>query len=272
MPAAAPSPHASVDFAQDVLEASRTAPVLVDFWAPWCGPCRTLGPVLERLAGEAAGRWTLRTVNTDEHPELMERYGIRGIPAVKLFVDGAVAAEFTGALPEYAVRQWLADSLPTAATRGLTAALTALQAGDVAAARTLLDEALTTAEEGPATDEAREVLARLIVLDDPQKAATLVADRYTPGAEAVKTLARLFALDLSALPDGPGREGYAAAAHALQRGDVDAALTSFIDTLVRDRAYDDDGARRAAVAIFQTLGENDPLTRKHRPAFNRSLY
>ena len=102
----------TLDFQADVVAASRRRPVLVDFWAPWGGPCRVLGPVLDKLHAEAGGRWGLVKVNTDEEPGLMQRYGIRGIPAVKLFVDGAVAAEFTGALPEPQLRQWLAANLP----------------------------------------------------------------------------------------------------------------------------------------------------------------
>ena len=104
--------HEVSDFSADVLERSRTAPVLVDFWAPWCGPCLSLKPVLAKLAGEAQGRWTLVTVNVDLHPDLAERFGIRGIPNVKLFHAGEIAAEFSGALPEGTVRGWLESHLP----------------------------------------------------------------------------------------------------------------------------------------------------------------
>ena len=265
------------DFQSEVLEESRQTPVVVDFWAPWCGPCRALGPVLEKLAGEANGAWKLAKVNTDQDPTVSAQYGIRGIPAVKLFVDGEVTDEFTGALPEHAVRQWLEKALPTEGKKKVEQAESALSAGDMDEAEKLLRASLA---EEPGNSKARLLLAQIIVLDDPDAAEELAEGSAFAGPgfvqleEAIKVVARLLRLqrDGATLPDEPGRDAYREAIEALDRRDFDAALASFIDVIRTNRYYDDDGARKATIALFTLLGEQHPITRKHRRSFDMALY
>ena len=102
------------DFQAQVIDQSHQIPVVVDFWAPWCGPCRTLGPILERLASEAAGAWILAKVNVDNNQRLSQTYGVQGIPAVKAFRNGGMCEQFTGAIPESQIRTWLKRIIPDA--------------------------------------------------------------------------------------------------------------------------------------------------------------
>ena len=260
------------DFQTAVVAASHDQPVVVDFWAPWCGPCRVLGPTLDRLAEASSGRWRLIKVNTDEHPDLMARFGIRGIPAVKLFVDGAVAAEFTGALPEPAVRAWLDEHLPSSARRFVEAGTAAWTDGDAAAARAAFQMALDAEPGGAWAEAARLGLARTTVLEDPDRAVRRVDGLVGAEADAVREVASALGRDPATLPEGAVRERYAEALGALQAGRVGEALDGFTEVVVQDRAYDDDGARRTAVALFVALGDGHPAVRAKRPAFNRSLF
>ncbi len=265
------------NFEEEVLRASHEKPVLVDFWAPWCGPCRVLGPVLEKLARENGATWKLAKVNADVHPELSMRYGVRGIPAVKLFVNGQVVDEFTGALPEPAVRQWLDKALPSEWKQWLSEAETALAEGDAERAERLLRRVL---EAQPTNPQAQALLAQIRVFDDPEEAARLAAGastaepRFLHLAEAVKTIARLLRLQQNpdALPDEPGKEAYRAALDALARRDFDTALERFIEVIRMNRYYDDDGSRKACIALFNLLGEQHPVTRRHRRTFDMALY
>jgi len=263
----------ATDFATDVIEASHTKPVLVDFWAPWCGPCRQLGPTLEQLDAERDD-WTLVKVNVDEHNDIARKYGVRGIPAVKLFVDGTVAAEFTGALPRHAVEQWLDEHLPTPEKEAIGQARTALDEGRRADAIALLEPIVADDASEP---EANLLMGTAIVFEDPERAASLVetldiaAPDLRQQREAVQTLSRLLT-DTPDLPDTEAASTYQAALNALREERFDDALEQFIEVVRTDRDLDDDGARKACVALFTLLGPEHPATQAHRRAFDTSLY
>ena len=268
--------HDVADFTTDVIERSRTVPVLVDFWAEWCAPCRMLTPVLERLAAKNPQRWELAKVNTDQHQDLATEYGVRGIPNVKLFVNGAVEAEFTGALPERTVEQWLEKHLPHRQARELDVAEIMISKENHAGARAILRGIL---EHEPDDERARVLLATSLLWDDPAGAAECVArieehsERF-PLVEAIRTIAdgvRKHAAP-ETLPDHSVRPRYLAALDALVSRDFDAAVERFIDVIREHREYDGDGARRGVIAIFRILGDEHPVVQKHRRAFSSALY
>lgn len=260
-------------FDVDVIEASREQPVLVDFWAEWCGPCRALGPTLEKLAGEANGAWRLVKIDVDAHQDIARTYRIQGIPAVKLFSDGEAIAEFTGALPEPQVRQWLADNLPSESREALGTARSRYAAGDADGAREMLERLLAI---DPQNKEAGLLMAEIVLGDDPARAVELVSG-FQPGdtdvgrADAIRTLGRLLSDEIAG--EGPGYATYRAGVDALRAGDYDAALTQWIETIAAGhREVDDDGPRKACIAVFQLLGEGHETTKAHRRAFSSALF
>lgn len=258
------------DFDKEVLEKSHESPVLVDFWAPWCGPCRVLGPILDKLAAEDSGDWVLAKLNTDEYPEVSMQYGIRGIPAVKLFIDGEVSAEFTGALPEYQVKKWLEENLPSADRTSVAYAASLVGEGRFTEARALLEDL--------DSEEAKVLLARMIVFTDPVRASDLLAsveaaDFNTRSiVEAVREMASVLAVDVSSLPDGVGRDTFANVVTVLRSGQFDQAATGIVSIVRDDRYYRDDSARKLGIALFTLLGPDDAVTRKHRRTFDMYLY
>jgi putative thioredoxin len=265
-----------VDFESDVLTRSFAIPVLVDFWASWCAPCRALAPVLEQAAERYRERFVLVKLNTEEQPEIAERYRVRGIPNVKLFVDGEAVNEFTGALSGEMLDQWLQRALPSPLRAQLQHAEQLVAQGDVLAAIALLGSIL---DAEPGNGRAAVLLAQLSMTSDPDRALAAI-ERIGPDSdvfdlvESIRTYVRLFRFVEApdGLPDHEAKTAYLDAARHLRAGDYAAALEGFIAIVKRARTFDDDGARKACVAIFRQLGDDHELTRKYRGQLSRALY
>jgi putative thioredoxin len=230
---------------------------------------------LEKLYEQDSGRWALVKVDTDRNQEVALRYGIRGIPNVKLFIDGEVVNEFTGALPERMVRQWLNTALPDPFRRELERARSLLGKGETEEGVSVLEKVL---REDQNHEEARVLLARQILPQDAARAVELTegidADsRQYPLADAIRTIRHLRERQENpeGLPEGAAKLLYLDALRKLAAGDFDAAIRGFIDVIRNDRFYDDDGARRACVALFILLGEENETTRKYRREFSGAL-
>ena len=165
------------DFQTDVLEQSLTIPVLVDFWAEWCAPCRMIGPVLEKLAEAHKDKLRLVKIDTEQHPEIAGYLGIRSIPNVKLFIDGQVSDEFSGALPEEAIAQWLQRAIPALQPGQIEQAKMLLSAERTQEARRLLQAIIANESE---TEEARVLLAQIDIYSDKSR-RTAERHRTRPG-------------------------------------------------------------------------------------------
>jgi putative thioredoxin len=267
----------SDNFDEAVLRASAQRPVLVDFWAPWCAPCRALTPILERLAAEFGSRLTLAKLNTDDEPELATRYGVRGIPNCKLFVDGKVTDEFTGALPESALREFLAGALPSPAAPLVAAAKALLAGNDAPGALDQLDEA------GAVDPEDEDLLLTraeaLLALNRAGEANALVArlsarrtrdERRLAGLKARAALAGGADADLAVLArkaagtpvDCAAKLDYARALAAA--GDYEDALGELLTIVRTDRKFGDDIGRRTMLTVFEALPGDSDLVRRYR--------
>lgn len=269
------------DFQAQVIERSKTTPVVVDFWAPWCGPCRTLGPTLERLAGEAKGAWVLAKINVDNNQQLSQTFGVQGIPAVKAFRDGNVVEEFAGAIPESQVRAWLKRVLP-AASDGLVAAAAAMEQHDPSEAAARYRLALG---DDPNNTVALFSLGRLLVTQGhPEGVEALSqvpssAPQYAR-ARAWLTLADFFEQagessgwlnQLGSEPQDDAESRFRTAAQMAREGRYADAINQLLTIIERYRAFRDDAARKTLLALFEALGD-DPLVANGRRRLASALF
>jgi putative thioredoxin len=274
------------DFPQKVLDASHQVPVLVDFWAEWCQPCRTLKPILEKLAAEYGGRFILAKVDSDQNQELAQRYGVRGIPSVKAFVDGALVDAFEGALPEGQVREFIDRLIPSPAEPLRAQAAAAHEKGDVESARQLMAQAINLdprndtsyldyielSLEAGAFDEAKEVLdaVRERSRDKARIDALTARLQLAAGGGAdTSALAARVAADANDLD----ARLQLANAQALAR-DYRAAFEQLLEIVRRDRKWNEEAGRKTMLTMFTMLGaqpQHDDLVREFRVALSRTL-
>lgn len=266
-------------FEREVIEASQEVPVLVDFWAPWCGPCRSLGPMLERLERAYAGRFRLVKINSDQNAELAAQFRVRSIPYVVAFFDGQPIDAFVGALPEPQLREFIDRLLPNPSESERRKARRLAHAGQLAEAVAALRAAIAL---DPNAAQAQLDLAEIVLERLPEPVNEVrMAEAERALAASAPTLGkdpRWQALDtrlasLKGAASGPD-QGLLHARIAADPGDLqarldlaqahiarrefDAALAQLIEAVERDRAFGDDAGRRAMLAVFELAAQQYP--------------
>jgi len=273
------------DFVREVLDHSAQMPVIVDFWAPWCGPCRQLGPALERAVNEHAGAVRLAKVNVDQAPQVARQFGVQSIPLVVAFKDGAPVAEFVGAQPEPVLKRFVASLLPSEADRLVKEAGELFEAGHANAAEERLRAALEKDARHPQallglaralgaagrTEEALALLERISAAPTAieQEAARLAAELRMGSAPAADLEARR--ARAAAAPDDLAAQLELALALAAARR-YEEALPALLALVERDKSFADEGARKAMLDIFGLLGSDHPLVPEYRSALARTLF
>jgi len=297
------SPHIKdsglATFAADVLEASRDVPVIVDFWAPWCGPCKTLGPSLEAAVEAAGGAVKLVKVNIDENPEIAQQLRIQSIPTVYAFRNGQPVDGFMGAIPDSQIKTFVAALAgggedhhhdhggPEHTAEVLAVAAQALEAGDVAMAAQAYGHVL---QDEPGHPEAVAGLARAYLVGGDIERAQTTLQMVKPGGEqdeAIRAVEAELKLKSAPAPDlgetaslraklaaepADHQTRYDLAMALEAAGDREGALAELLELIRRDRKWNEDAARKQLVTLFEAMGPTDPRTIEARRKLSGLLF
>lgn len=259
------------DFEQVVIANSTHIPVVVDFWAPWCGPCRTLGPTLERLANEGNGSWLLVKVNVDINQRLSQSFGVQGIPAVKAFRDGKIIEQFTGAIPESQIKAWLKKFVADPSAN-IIQQLNDLASQNPHAARQAFAAYLS---EQPQNHAARLAYGLLLMRVNDSESTIEFAkipagtEQYEP-AQAWIMLAH--AVQEAVIVGNGIEEQFNTAVRAYAQADYATAIDGLLNIVRINRSWRDDAARKILLALLTALGNNHPLVPQARRDLAAALF
>ena len=273
-------------FERDVIDDSMEVPVLVDFWAPWCGPCKALGPVLERLERDYGGRWKLVRINSDTNPELVASFNLKSIPYVVAFVDGNAVAQFMGAQPEAYIRAFLDRIIPNPGAIEHRCAREALVKGQNAVAENYLKNAIAL---DPANDGARLDMIGLQLDREDLDGARAHLSLLSPKAEQQSTygtvVARMEAAEVAAtlppaeilhrrihLDEDDLQARLQLADLNIAKRDYAPALEQLFEITRRDRGFNEDVGRRKMLDVFQMAADQEGLVHEYRSRLSAILF
>ncbi len=273
------------NFTDQVLEASKQVPILVDFWAPWCGPCQSLMPVLMSLADQYNGSFRLAKVNIDEQQQLAQQFAVRSVPTVKLFKNGQAVDGFTGALPESAIRSLLDKYIEKESDKLMSAALEKYNAGD----RQAVQDMIAIINNDPSNNNIRllyvDVLLQEKQYDDAQAILQAMPEDIRKQPEVAGLMSRLEFMgtagkdnDLDQLIEAVSKDPndcdarYKLSAIYISQGNYESAMEEFLEIMRRDRQYNDDAGRKGMLKVFDMLGGSGELVSRYRQKMASLLY